>query len=173
MPNKFVPGAAALVLGLASQVAAAADVIRNGNAPDRPILSSVEMAHEEKKDWDFFRRGAEHAAVDPRQPLQRLLRRHVGEELERVVAAKFADGSLGRLEPRRLLVGQATRPDHVDQLWQWSLLDGRPVGRAAGMDPRAAPSRSIHERVCPRRLTRGRGWISPSNLRQENWRDRS
>ena len=43
MPSKFVYGAFAFAAVLASQVAGAADVIRNGNTPDRPILSSVEV----------------------------------------------------------------------------------------------------------------------------------
>jgi 2-iminobutanoate/2-iminopropanoate deaminase len=42
MPSKFVSGAA-FVLALCSQMAPAADVVRNGNTPDRPILSSVEI----------------------------------------------------------------------------------------------------------------------------------
>lgn len=42
MHSKFISGAA-FALVVASQLAGAAEVIRNGNTPDRPILSSVEV----------------------------------------------------------------------------------------------------------------------------------
>jgi len=43
MPNKIIPGAVAIVLALGSLMTSAAEVVRNGNTPDRPILSSVEI----------------------------------------------------------------------------------------------------------------------------------
>ena len=65
----------------------------------------------------------------------RLERRHVAEELERVVAAFLADRAQGRLEPWRLLVGQAARPDHVGQLGESARTRPRP-------SPAATPSGS-------------------------------
>ena len=69
------------------------------------------------------------------QPVARLDRGQVAEELERVVAALLADPAQGRLEPRRLLVGQAARPDDVGQLGEWRELDPRPVRRRPSGSP--------------------------------------
>jgi enamine deaminase RidA (YjgF/YER057c/UK114 family) len=43
MPSKSVSGAVAFALALCAQAGMASDVIRNGNTPERPILSSVEV----------------------------------------------------------------------------------------------------------------------------------
>ena len=66
--------------------------------------------------------------------------RQVAEELERVVAALLADLAQRRLDPGRLLVGQAARPDDVDQLVERRGLDGGPVRRRAVGQPVAAPA---------------------------------
>ena len=74
------------------------------------------------------------------QPVAGLERRHVAEELERVVAALLADRAQRRLEPRRLLVREPARPDHVDQLRERRELDGGPVRRRALGQPDPAPA---------------------------------
>ena len=79
-----------------------------------------------------------------RQPGARLERGHVAEELERVVAALLADAAERRLEPRRLLVGEAARPDDVGQLGDRRELDRRPVRRRAVRQADAAPADAGH-----------------------------
>ena len=80
-------------------------------------------------------------AVDGGQPVARLERGHVAEELERVVAAFLADVAQRGLDPRRLLVAEPARPDRLDQLGERRELDGRPVGRDARRAGRRRPSR--------------------------------
>ena len=63
------------------------------------------------------------------------MRGQVAEELQGVVAALLADVAQGRLEPWRLLVGQAARTDDVGQLGERRELDRAP-------SPAARPSGS-------------------------------
>ena len=64
------------------------------------------------------------------------------QELERVVATLLADVPERRLDAWRLLVGQAARPDGVDQFGEWRVLHRRPVGRGAVRQSVAAPARA-------------------------------
>ena len=66
---------------------------------------------------------------------------HVAEELERVVAALLADVAQGRLDPWRLLVAEAARPDRLDQLGEWRELDGAPSPARRRRAGRRRPSR--------------------------------
>ena len=78
--------------------------------------------------------------VDLGQPVAGLERRHLAEELEGVVAALLADPAQGRLEARRLLVGEAARPDDVGQLGEWRELDPFQSGGAPSRQPDPAPA---------------------------------
>ena len=51
----------------------------------------------------------------------------------------------GRLDPGRLLLGQAARPDRLDELGQGCVLDRQPVGcdDVLHADPAPARSRSV------------------------------
>ena len=79
--------------------------------------------------------------VDARQPRARVERRHLRQELQRVVAALLADPPQRGLEARRLLVGEAARADDVRQLGDRGELDRAPVGRRALRAGRSRPSR--------------------------------
>ena len=102
------------------------------------------------------RRGLLADAVDPGQPVARLERGHVAEELERVVAALLADLAERRLDPRRLLGGEPGRTDDVHQLLDRGELDARPVRRRAVRQAAAAPAlaRVVMLRRKPRRVER-------------------
>ncbi len=95
-----------------------------------------------EREQQQHRRGLLADAVDPGEPVARLERGHVAQELERVVAALLANPPERRLDPRRLLVGQAARPDGVDQLGERCALHRIPVGRRAVAQPEAAPAGS-------------------------------
>ena len=79
-------------------------------------------------------------AVDGGEPVPRLERGQIREELQRVIAALPADVGEGRLDPGRLLVGQPTRPDDVDQLGERGVLHGIPVRCGAVRQPISAPA---------------------------------
>ena len=96
------------------------------------------------------------------QPVARLERGHVAEELERVVAAFLADLAERRLDPRRLLVGEPARPDDVDQLLDRRELDARPVRRRAVRQAAAAPALA-RARGAPARGPTGRPRGARSN----------
>ena len=59
-----------------------------------------------------------------------------------MVAAFLADRAQRGLKTWRLLVGEAARPDRVDQFGEWRVLDGVPVGRDAVRQALAAPART-------------------------------
>ena len=75
------------------------------------------------------------------QPVAGGARLHHGEEVEVVAAVGgLADVAQGVLDSRRLLRGEAARPDDVHQLVERGVLHGVPVGRGAGVEPAAAPA---------------------------------
>ena len=93
-----------------------------------------------EREQQQHRRGLLADAVDLGQPVARLEGGHLAQELEGVVAAFLADMPQGRLDPWRLLVAEAARPDRLDQLGEWRELDGGPVGRDPVGQPNAAPA---------------------------------
>ena len=95
------------------------------------------------------------------EPVARLERRQVAEELERVVAALLADVAQRRLEPGRLLRPEAARPDDVDELGERRVLDRRPVRRRRGRQAVAAPADA---RACGPPGSRSLGYARPQRL---------
>jgi hypothetical protein len=96
------------------------------HALDVPIDRHQRHAEAEQQN---HRRGLADDAVDLRQPGERLGRRQVAQELERVVTALLADVAQRRLDARRLLVGQTAGADDVGQLADVGEFDRGPVGR--------------------------------------------